>query len=362
MAATDTLDTFVDSSWYFARFTDPKAEAPINTGAADHWLPVDQYIGGVEHAVLHLLYARFITRALSDAGMLSVKEPFAGLFTQGMVVHETYRTEVGAWVEPTDVRLETIDGKRVATRLSTGETLSIGDIEKMSKSKKNVVAPQEILDSHGVDAGRLFVLSDSPPERDVQWTTGGLEGAGRFVQRVWAEFDGFDGAAPDQGEVDQTLRRETHKAIKAVTEGVEGFRFNSAIAKLYGFLSTLRAHAGAGGAARHEALSAFARLIAPFTPHLAEECWSALGEDGMVLDAAWPEWDPALAADDQLTLPVQIGGKKRGEIVMPRGADAKAVEAEALANPAVQAYLEANGWSVRKVIVVPDRIVNLVAG
>ncbi|WP_370237653.1 leucine--tRNA ligase [Brevundimonas sp.] len=359
---TDTLDTFVDSSWYFARFTDPKAEAPINRDAADHWLPVDQYIGGVEHAVLHLLYARFITRALSDAGMLSVKEPFAGLFTQGMVVHETYRTEVGAWVEPTDVRLETIDGKRVATRLSTGETLSIGDIEKMSKSKKNVVAPQEILDSHGVDAGRLFVLSDSPPERDVQWTTGGLEGAGRFVQRVWAEFDGFDGAAPDQGEVDQTLRRETHKAIKAVTEGVEGFRFNSAIAKLYGFLSTLRAHAGAGGAARHEALSAFARLIAPFTPHLAEECWSALGEDGMVLDAAWPEWDPALAADDQLTLPVQIGGKKRGEITMARGADPKAVEAEALANPAVQAYLEANGLSVRKVIVVPDRIVNLVAG
>ncbi|MBO9501226.1 leucine--tRNA ligase [Brevundimonas sp. A19_0] len=359
---TDTLDTFVDSSWYFARFTDQKAEAPINRDAADHWLPVDQYIGGVEHAVLHLLYARFITRALSDAGMLSVKEPFAGLFTQGMVVHETYRTEAGAWVEPTDVRLETVDGKRVASRLSTGETLSIGDIEKMSKSKKNVVAPQEILDSHGVDAGRLFVLSDSPPERDVQWTTGGLEGAGRFVQRVWAEFDGFDGAAPDQGEVDQALRRETHKAIKAVTEGVEGFRFNSAIAKLYGFLSTLRAHAGAGGAARREALSAFARLIAPFTPHLAEECWSALGESGMVLDAPWPEWDPALAADDQLTLPVQIGGKKRGEITMARGADPKAVEAEALANPAVQAYLEANGLSVRKVIVVPDRIVNLVAG
>ena len=359
---TDTLDTFVDSSWYFARFTDPKAEAPINKAAADHWLPVDQYIGGVEHAVLHLLYARFISRALTDAGMMSVKEPFAGLFTQGMVVHETYRTEAGAWVEPTDVRLETVDGRRVATRLSTGEPLSIGDIEKMSKSKKNVVAPQEILDSHGVDAGRLFVLSDSPPERDVQWTTGGLEGASRFVQRVWAEFDGFDGAAPDQAEVDQPLRRETHKAIKAVTEGVEGFRFNSAIAKLYGFLSTLRAHAGAGGAARREALSAFARLIAPFTPHLAEECWSALGESGMVLDAPWPQWDPALAADDELTLPVQIGGKRRGEIVMPRGADPKAVEAEALANPAVRAYLEANGLSVRKVIVVPDRIVNLVAG
>ena len=204
---------------------------------------------------------------------------------------------------------------------------------------------------HGVDAGRLFVLSDSPPERDVQWTTGGLEGASRFVQRVWAEFDGFDAGAPDQPEIDLALRRETHKAIKAVTEGVEGFRFNSAIAKLYGFLSTLRAHAGAGGAARREALSAFARLIAPFTPHLAEECWSALGE-----------WDPALAADDELTLPVQIGGKRRGEIVMPRGADPKAVEAEALANPAVRAYLEANGLSVKKVIVVPDRIVNLVAG
>ncbi|MBL0948092.1 leucine--tRNA ligase [Brevundimonas sp.] len=359
---TDTLDTFVDSSWYFARFTDPKAETAINKAAADHWLPVDQYIGGVEHAVLHLLYARFISRALSDAGMMSVKEPFAGLFTQGMVVHETYRTEAGAWVEPTDVRLETVDGRRVATRLSTGEPLTIGDIEKMSKSKKNVVAPQEILDSHGVDAGRLFVLSDSPPERDVQWTTGGLEGAGRFVQRVWAEFDGFDGTAPDQADTDLALRRETHKAIKAVTEGVEGFRFNSAIAKLYGFLSTLRAHAGAGGIARREALSAFARLIAPFTPHLAEECWSALGEDGMVLDAPWPEWDPALAADDELTLPVQIGGKKRGEIVMPRGADPKAVEAEALANPAVRAYLETNNLSVRKVIVVPDRIVNLVAG
>ncbi|MBB5660439.1 leucine--tRNA ligase [Brevundimonas halotolerans] len=359
---TDTLDTFVDSSWYFARFTDPKANAPINTAAADHWLPVDQYIGGVEHAVLHLLYARFISRALSDAGMMSVREPFAGLFTQGMVVHETYRTGAGAWVEPTDVRLETVDGKRVATRLSTGEPLTIGDIEKMSKSKKNVVAPQEILDSHGVDAGRLFVLSDSPPERDMQWTTGGLEGASRFVQRVWAEFDGFDAGAPDQPEIDLALRRETHKAIKAVTEGVEGFRFNSAIAKLYGFLSTLRAHASAGGAARREALSAFARLIAPFTPHLAEECWAALGEDGMVLDAPWPQWEPALAADDELTLPVQIGGKRRGEIVMPRGADPKAVEAEALANPAVRAYLEANGLSVRKVIVVPDRIVNLVAG
>jgi leucyl-tRNA synthetase len=359
---TDTLDTFVDSSWYFARFTDPTAAEPINTEAANRWLAVDQYIGGVEHAVLHLLYARFITRALSDAGMLSVKEPFAGLFTQGMVVHETYKTTTGAWVEPTDVELSNDGGKRSATRISTGEALIIGDIEKMSKSKKNVVAPQEILGAYGVDAGRLFVLSDSPPERDVQWTPGGVEGASRFVQRVWTLFDSFDASAAGDAAKDASLLKETHKAIKAVSEGVEGFRFNSAIAKLYAFVATVREHDGVSGAARREALSALARLIAPFTPHVAEEGWSRLGEAGMVLDAPWPVYDPALAADDELVLPIQINGKRRGEITMPRGADPKAVEAEALANPAVQAYLEANSQSIRKVIVVPDRIVNLVAG
>jgi leucyl-tRNA synthetase len=359
---TDTLDTFVDSSWYFARFTDPTAAEPINKAAADRWLAVDQYIGGVEHAVLHLLYARFITRALSDAGMLSVKEPFAGLFTQGMVVHETYRRSDGAWVEPTDVELTNTSGQRSARQRSTGETLTIGDIEKMSKSKKNVVAPQEILDSHGVDAGRLFVLSDSPPERDVQWTPGGVEGASRFVQRVWTLFDGFDPDAEGDPARDAALLRETHKAIKAVSEGVEGFRFNSAIAKLYAFVATIRDHDTASGKGRHQALSALARLIAPFTPHLAEEGWTRLGEAGMVLDAPWPVFDPALAADDEVVLPIQINGKRRGEITMPRGADPKAVEAEALANPVVQAYLEANSQSIRKVIVVPDRIVNLVAG
>ncbi|HEY1223999.1 MAG TPA: leucine--tRNA ligase [Brevundimonas sp.] len=359
---TDTLDTFVDSSWYFARFTDPTAAEPINAAAAAHWLPVDQYIGGVEHAVLHLLYARFISRALSDAGLMAVKEPFAGLFTQGMVVHETYRRADGQWVEPTDVDLTNDAGKRSARQISTGETLVIGDIEKMSKSKKNVVAPQEIVEAYGVDAGRLFVLSDSPPERDVQWTTGGVEGASRFVNRVWAEFDGFEpGVAGDPAQ-DAALIRETHKAIKAVTEGVEGFRFNAAIAKLYAFVSTVRQYDGAGSEARKQALSALARLIAPYVPHLAEECWTRLGEDGMILDAPWPQWDPALAADDELVLPIQIGGKKRGEITMARGADAKAVEAEALANAAVQAYLSANNLSVRKVIVVPDRIVNLVVG
>ena len=359
---TDTLDTFVDSSWYFARFTDPTSAAPINAEAAAHWLPVDQYIGGVEHAVLHLLYARFVSRALSDAGLMAVKEPFAGLFTQGMVVHETYRRADGQWVEPTDVDLTNDAGQRSARQISTGEILAIGDIEKMSKSKKNVVAPQEILDAYGVDAGRLFVLSDSPPERDVQWTTGGVEGASRFVSRVWAEFDSHDRAATGNAEQDATLIRETHKAIKAVTEGVEGFRFNSAIAKLYAFVATVRQNDGAGGEARHQALSALARLVAPFVPHLAEECWTRLGEDGMVLDAPWPQWDPTLAADDEVILPIQIGGKRRGEISMPRGADPAEVETAALANVTVQAYLAANGQSVRKVIVVPDRIVNLVVG
>jgi leucyl-tRNA synthetase len=357
---TDTLDTFVDSSWYFARFADPRADEPINRAAADRWLPVDQYIGGVEHAVLHLLYARFISRALSDAGLMNVREPFAGLFTQGMVVHETYRRADGAWVEPTDVDLSNDGGRRSARQLSTGEPLTIGDIEKMSKSKKNVVAPHEIVESHGVDAGRLFVLSDSPPERDVQWTAGGVEGASRFVQRMWTEFDAFDPAVPGEEAANASLVRETHKAIKAVSEGVEGFRFNSAIAKLYAFIATIRDHARAGGAAKREALSALARLVAPFTPHLAEECWTRLGEEGMILDAPWPVFDPALAADDEVTLPIQVNGKRRGEIRVARGLEPAAVEAIVLADPEVRARLE--GQTVRKIVVVKDRIVNLVVG
>ena len=355
---TDTLDTFVDSSWYFARFANPHADQPIDAEAANRWLPVDQYIGGVEHAVLHLLYARFVSRALSDAGLMAVKEPFAGLFTQGMVVHETYRTQDGQWVEPVDVDLSNEAGVRSARRLSTGELLVIGDVEKMSKSKKNVVAPQEIVDAYGVDAGRLFVLSDSPPERDVQWTTGGVEGAGRFVQRVWAEFDRERG--PGDADQDAALLRETHKTIKAVTEGVEQFRFNSAIAKLYAFLGTLRTLDRAGGPARDEALAAFARLIAPFTPHLAEECWTRLGREGMILDQPWPVFDPALAADDEVTLPIQVNGKRRGEIRVARGLEPAEVEAIVRADPEVMGRLE--GQTVRKVVVVKDRIVNLVVG
>ncbi len=357
---TDTLDTFVDSSWYFARFTDPTAAEPVSKAAADKWLPVDQYIGGVEHAVLHLLYARFISRALSDAGLMNVREPFAGLFTQGMVVHETYRRPDGAWVEPTDVELLNEGGRRSARQRSTGETLTIGDIEKMSKSKKNVVAPQEIVETWGVDAGRLFVLSDSPPERDVQWTPGGVEGASRFVQRVWTEVDGFDPAVPGEEAANTALVRETHKAIKAVSEGIAGFRFNSAIARLYAFIAVIRDHAAAGGEARRQALSALLRLVAPFTPHLAEEGWTRLGEAGMILDAPWPVHDPALAADDEVVLPIQVNGKRRGEIRVARGLEPAAVEAIVMADADVQARLE--GQTVRKVVVVKDRIVNLVVG
>jgi leucyl-tRNA synthetase len=237
--------------------------------------------------------------------------------------------------------------------------LTIGDIEKMSKSKKNVVAPQEIVDTYGVDAGRLFVLSDSPPERDVQWTPGGVEGASRFVQRVWTEVDSFDPDAPPH-ESDAALIRETHKAIKAVSEGVSGFRFNSAIAKLYAFVAVVRDHGTAGSVARREALSALIRLVAPFTPHLAEECWTRIGEEGMVLDAPWPAFDPALATDDEVTLPIQVNGKRRGEIRVARGLEPAEVEALVMADADVQARLE--GQTVRKIVVVKDRIVNLVVG
>ncbi|HYG25820.1 MAG TPA: leucine--tRNA ligase [Caulobacteraceae bacterium] len=360
---TDTLDTFVDSSWYFARFANPEAPAPIDPAAADYWLPVDQYIGGVEHAVLHLLYARFITRALADEGMLSVKEPFAGLFTQGMVTHETYKGPDGGWVEPAHVELSGEGRARAARHRETGEALEIGDIEKMSKSKKNVVAPEDIFESYGVDAARLFVMSDSPPERDVQWTTGGVEGAGRFVTRVWNEFE-TQPVATLAAEPDSELRRATHKLIKAVTESIEHFRFNSGIARLYEFLNILREFKAEGAspavlAARAEALSVFARLIAPFTPHLAEECWARIGGEGMAVDAPWPTFDPALAEDAEVVMPVQVNGKRRGEVRAARDAAEAAVRELALSDPAVSVHLE--GLTVRKVIVVPGRIVNIVA-
>jgi leucyl-tRNA synthetase len=362
----DTLDTFVDSSWYFARFADTESAQPIDKAAADYWMPVDQYIGGIEHAVLHLLYARFVTKALADDDQLSVREPFAGLFTQGMVTHETYRKQSGEWVEPKDVEVVAEGKSRRARLRENGAEVVIGDVEKMAKSKKNTVAPEEIFEEYGVDAARLFVLSDSPPERDTLWTTSGVFGAWRFVNRVWEEFDSQPPATPDAApdEAATALRRATHKLVKQVTEAIDTFRFNSGIARLYEFLNLLKANPADGASpavqmARQEALSAFARLIAPFTPHLAEECWVRIGGQDMVTRAPWPAFDPALTQDAVRVLPVQVNGKRRGEISAPAGADAAEVEKIVLDDPEIARRLE--GLTIRKVIVVQDRIVNIVA-
>jgi leucyl-tRNA synthetase len=348
---TDTLDTFVDSSWYFARFTDPTAAEPVNKAAADYWMAVDNYIGGVEHAVLHLLYARFITRALKDEGLLSVAEPFAGLFTQGMVTHEAFRNRNGEWMTPDTV--EKRDGAWVDKAL--GQPVEMVGVEKMSKSKKNVVAPEDIFDQYGVDAARLFVMSDSPPERDVQWSTGGVEGAWRFINRVWTEFDTTPEGAPDEAKSAE-LRKATHRLIPAIGDSIEQFRFNTGIARLYEFLNVLKGQPA--GPARGEALSALARLIAPYTPHLAEECWVRIGGEGLIVDAPWPVSDPALAADDERILPVQINGKRRAELKVAAGTSEAEVEKIALADEAVRRHLE--GVELVKVIVVKDRIVNIV--
>ena len=363
---TDTLDTFVDSSWYFARFTDTRSPIPIDKAAADYWLPVDQYVGGIEHAVLHLLYARFVTKALADDGQVSVREPFAGLFTQGMVTHETYRRQSGEWVEPREVEITVEGNTRRAKLIENGAEVTIGDVEKMAKSKRNTVAPEEIFTIYGVDAARLFVLSDSPPERDTVWSTAGVQGAWRFVNRVWEEFDSQPASAGEAGSDDAALsvRRATHKLTKQVTEAIDSFRFNSGIARLYEFLNLLKAHPAQAAspallAARREALLVFARLIGPFTPHLAEECWTRVGGKGMVVEASWPAFDPALTEDAVKILPVQVNGKRRGEISAPAGAEPSEVEKIVMQDPEIARRLE--GLTIRKVIVVKDRIVNIVA-
>jgi leucyl-tRNA synthetase len=360
---TDTMDTFVDSSWYFARFCDPKAKAPINQAEASYWLPVDQYIGGVEHAVLHLLYSRFFCRALRECGLLDLPsgEPFAGLFTQGMVTHETYKSSAGAWLLPEEI--ERRDGAVI--EISTGKPVEVGGAEKMSKSKKNVVDPVAIISDYGADVARWFVLSDSPPERDVQWTQEGVEGAWRFVQKVWALADGApaadDGAAISGDALE--LRRIAHRVVKNVTQGIEQFRFNTAVAQMYELANALRkaeAQTGPGLAtARREAIRLLAQLAAPFAPHLAEECWARIGGQAMVTIAKWPEADASMLVSDTVLMPVQVNGKKRAEITVSREASTQTVEASALADEAVKPFLA--GVTVRKVIVVPGRIVNIVA-
>ncbi len=366
---TDTLDTFVCSSWYFLRFTSPWSETdPFVADDANYWMPVDQYVGGIEHAILHLLYARFFSRALNNAGLMNLPtgEPFAGLFTQGMVTHETYKTADGRWLLPEEV--ERRDDKYV--EINGGGEVAVGAIEKMSKSKKNVVDLDAFIADFGADAARWFVLSDSPPERDVEYTDSGVEGVWRFIQRLWSTVDAMPEGAPgpmtvavDASGPALDARKAAHKAAASVTEAIEGFRFNSAVAQIHDLVNTLRkcsADDSSSLAARAESLGILARLIAPFVPHLAEECWARLGGEGLVIDAAWPDADPALLVENNVTLPIQINGKKRGELEIARGSDQETVKSAALANEGVARSLE--GLTVRKVIVVPDRIVNIVAG
>ncbi|MBB4658020.1 leucyl-tRNA synthetase [Parvularcula dongshanensis] len=421
---TDTMDTFVDSSWYYARFASQPEGAPVAKAEADAWLPVNQYIGGIEHAILHLLYARYFMRNMKDCGYTDRDEPFENLFTQGMVTHETYRDHLFQYVSPDDVEFIKWDGsepsdgelrrmwdnaKRVSNpvilnreehqlsddpdffrgvidvakregragiRLFTPgsgkrepirEFVRILPIEKMSKSKKNVVSPDAIADRYGADAARFFMLSDSPPERDVEWTESGVEGASRFVNRVYDLCAAHEGVLAGAGTPEGTsdLRRATHGTVQGVTDDIAAFRFNKAIARLYEFLGSLKGLKDAPAPETAEALSALARLVAPFCPHLAEECWSALGGQGLVCDAPWPIAEPSLLQADTVTVPVQVGGKKRGEVTVAADADRETVEAAALAEPAVVRFLE--GKEVRKVIAVPNkpsgwRIVNVVAG
>ena len=373
---TDTMDTFVDSSWYFARFTDPWIDtAPTDRCAVDRWLPVDQYIGGVEHAILHLLYSRFFTRAMKATGHAGLEEPFAGLFTQGMVVHETYKTKNGEWVIPAEVKLEGAGRDRRAVLAATGEEIEIGPIEKMSKSKRNTVDPDDIISAYGADTARWFMLSDSPPERDVIWTEEGVQGASRFVQRLWRlVHEATEVAAVDDpalplsfGEMALALRKAAHRALARVSDDIERLRFNVAIAHIYEFSNLFQGSLASIETAPsadyrwavREAVEILVRVFHPMMPHLAEECWSALGHKTLVASQPWPTVEPSLLLEDSITLPIQINGKKRGDVTIARNAANSDVESAVLALDWVKRALA--GKPPKKVIVVPQRIVNVVA-
>jgi leucyl-tRNA synthetase len=379
---TDTMDTFVDSSWYFIRFTDPWIKtAPTDSKVADAWMPVDQYIGGIEHAILHLLYSRFFTRAMRKTGHVGLDEPFAGLFTQGMVVHETYRKLDGEWATPADVKIETQGDVRRASLISTGEPIEIGPIEKMSKSKRNTVDPDDIIKEYGADVARWFMLSDSPPERDVEWTERGVQGAWRFMQRLWrlvGEAAEIARSAPADrpgqfAPAAMALRKATHYALARVTDDIEKLHFNVCVAQIYEFanristiIGEIEEPEGAVSAlgpdfrwAMREAVNVLVQLFHPMMPHLAEECWAALGHDTLVAEADWPQVERDLLIENTLTLPVQINGKKRADVTVARDAAAAEIEAAVLALEAVQKILD--GKVPKKVIVVPQRIVNVVA-
>jgi leucyl-tRNA synthetase len=368
---TDTMDTFVDSSWYFVRFCSPRASQPVDINAVCYWMPVDQYIGGVEHAILHLLYARFFTRAMHKTGYAPLDEPFAGLFTQGMVTHETYKDAHGKWVFAVEVTRR--DGK--AVHIKTGEPITIGAVESMSKSKKNVVDPDSIISTYGADTARWFMLSDTPPERDIEWTAAGVEGAHRFIQRVYrlvreaaAKGAPLGTQPPQEFSPDaEALRRAAHRSVAAVTSAIERLRFNTAVAQIYELANALsmalqnaalEADSGLRYAIR-EAAELITRISAPMMPHLAEDCLALLGYDRLLAEEPWPKPDSALLVEDTITIAVQVNGKRRDELTIARDAAKEDIEAAALKLDNVVRAI--GGRQIKKVVIVPQRIVNVVA-
>ncbi len=363
---TDTFDTFVESSWYFARFCSPGADTAFDRRAADYWLPVDQYIGGIEHAVLHLLYSRFFTRALRQCGYLAIKEPFAGLLTQGMVCHQTYRDDRGRWLFPEQVE-RTADGAVVAK--AGGKPVTIGRSEKMSKSRKNVVDPEAIIDAYGADTARLFMLSDSPPDRDLDWTDAGIEGAWRYLNRLWRMINEPKAPLPPGGRAKpktfgagpETAVRATHKTITGVSDDLDRFHFNKAIARireLTNLLDGLDAKQPGTGWALRFGLETAVRLFGPMMPHLTEDLWHSLGHRTFLADEPWPVADAAQLVEQKVTVAVQVNGKLRGTLDLPKDSDRETAETAALALGNVAAAI--GGKPVRKVIVVPNRIINVV--
>jgi len=363
---TDTFDTFVESSWYFLRFCSPEAVEPFERAAVDRWMPVDQYIGGVEHAVLHLLYSRFFTRALRKCGYLGFDEPFAGLFTQGMVCHKTFRDSAGAWRQPDEVEEDGRGGWRL---IADGAAVTVGRSEKMSKSKRNTVDPAATIEAYGADTARLFMLSDSPPERDLDWTEAGIDGAWRYLNRIWRLFETRAlllaprgaGYPAELSPAATELRRAIHRTIHEVSDQLERLHLNKAVAlirELSNRLEALESSDPAAPALLREGLETLVQLLGPMVPHLSEELWARLGHEDLLVDAPWPQADPAWLVEDQVTLAVQVNGRLRGTIQLPKGCERAAIEAAALAEPNVARAI--GDQALRRVIVVPDKIVNVV--